>query len=74
MLIKFIRPFSDYPNILRLFYTSKNVKNCKPNFAYKGINNKKILNNNNKDNYNYIVDFEKDDLISINRVIGKALG
>lgn len=62
--IKFIQPFGDYPNMLRLFYFPKSVKGSKPNYAYKGMNKKKlseeILERKHKQIYNYLVDFGKE--------------
>jgi hypothetical protein len=39
---RFVVPYANYPNIIRLFFTPKNVKNTKKNIAYKVINRKQI--------------------------------
>lgn len=61
--IKFVQPYGDYPNMLRLFYVPKNIKGSKPNYAYKGMNRKRlsdeILEKKHKQVYNYLVDFSK---------------
>ncbi len=39
---KFINPYASYPNIIRLFFIPRHVKNIKKNIAYKVINRKQI--------------------------------
>ncbi len=39
---RFIIPYASYPNIIRLFFTPKHVKNIKKNIAYKVINRKQM--------------------------------
>ena len=39
---RFIIPYASYPNVIRLFYIPKHVKNIKKNIAYKVINRKQM--------------------------------
>jgi hypothetical protein len=75
--VKFIRPYGDYPNILRLFYTPKSGKNHKPNYAYKVINHQKIddevISRKYKHTHHFIVDFDRPEDIVTTQIIGKAL-
>jgi len=77
MAQKFIKPFGEYPNLLRLFYTPKNSKSYKPNIGLKAINKKRIDNDliykKHKQIHNYIVDFGKEEYIIVTPVKGRAL-
>lgn len=75
--MRFVQPYGEYPNTLRLYYVPKNIKGSKPNFAYKTINKKKlnqeILERKYKQIHNFLVDFSKNDHIITTLVKGKAL-
>lgn len=54
---KFILPYALYPNIIRLFYIPKTVKNIKKNFAYKVINRKQMTEDSYKKKHRMINQF-----------------
>ena len=74
---RFIMPYANYPNIIRLFFVPKNVKNMKRNIAYKVINRKQITEDAFKKKHRlsnqFIVNVECDESYIATLMKGKAL-
>lgn len=60
---KFIRPYADTPNLLRLYYTPKSQRATKKNYAYKMMNtnvmDEEMFKKKHRNTYSYLVNPEK---------------
>jgi len=74
---RFIMPYAAYPNIIRLFFVPKNVKNIKKNIAYKVINRKQITEDAFKKKHRlsnqFMVQVEHEDSYIATLMKGKSL-
>ena len=74
---RFVRPYGEKPNLLRLFYRPK-TRNCiKKNYGYKMVShyqmNEELFKKKQRLNHHYIVNPEKTDSYSSTLIKGKAL-
>lgn len=75
--MKFIPPYADTPNLLRLYYSSPTYKKQKKTYGYKLLNNHpmsdELFHKKHRQTQSYIVNPEKKSLYSLSILKGKCL-